>query len=211
MIERLSERPEKLTVVPPLASIQASELLVTRADAPLTDRLAWTSGAEPSSVIVSMPRGDGRLVVSGALDAWRFRSEDEAAFDRFWQSTIAGSLYYRPTVESSGSGGIGAVSTGILDPTVLMTLLFVAAAVFVNVSVAPEAKRQGRAVIRIRRAHLAVTVLTLVWPVLLVFLVMSLGQWGIRNLFAVIVACGALASAIHFAFGVFAIRLLRRA
>jgi len=126
-------------------------------------------------------------------------------------AAIAGWFYYRPTVESSGSGGIGAVSIGILEPTVLITLLFVAAAVFVNVSVAPEAKRQGRAAVRIRRAHLAVTVVTLFWPVLVVVLWMSLAQWRIENLFTVTAACGALVSAVHGAFGVLAIRLLRHA
>jgi hypothetical protein len=37
-----------------------------------------------------MPRGEGRLLLSGAMDAWRFRAADDGAFDRFWQSTIAG-------------------------------------------------------------------------------------------------------------------------
>ena len=46
--------------------------------------------ATSSAVIVSMPRGDGRLLLSGAMDAWRFRAADGGAFDRFWQSTIAG-------------------------------------------------------------------------------------------------------------------------
>jgi hypothetical protein len=41
-------------------------------------------------VVVSMPRGDGRLVFSGAMDAWRFRGADHDSFDRFWRSTIAG-------------------------------------------------------------------------------------------------------------------------
>ena len=93
LTERLSERAEKLTVAAPLAPIQASELLVVRSDTGLADRLAWTSGTSAdglSLVIVSTPRGDGRLVVSGALDAWRYRTEDAGAFDRFWQSTIAG-------------------------------------------------------------------------------------------------------------------------
>jgi hypothetical protein len=92
LTERLSERPEKLTVAAPLAPIQASEVLLVRSDAG-ADRLAWTSGTStngPSPVMVSTPRGDGRLVVSGALDAWRYRTEDAGAFDRFWQSTIAG-------------------------------------------------------------------------------------------------------------------------
>ncbi len=41
-------------------------------------------------MIVSAPRGTGRLLLSGAMDAWRFRAADNGAFDRFWPSTIAG-------------------------------------------------------------------------------------------------------------------------
>jgi hypothetical protein len=36
------------------------------------------------------PAGAGRLIVSGALDAWRYRADDSAAFDRFWQAAIGG-------------------------------------------------------------------------------------------------------------------------
>jgi hypothetical protein len=102
LTERLSERPEKLAAIAPLAPLQASELLLTATEPPLTDRLVVTSGANPSAAIVSMPRGAGRLVVSGALDAWRFRTEDDNAFDRFWQSTIVGlALAVRPPIEVS--------------------------------------------------------------------------------------------------------------
>jgi len=100
MTERLSEQPDTLMAVAPLAPIRASELLVLRAGAPLADRIAWTSGADASPVVLEMPRGDGRLVVSGALDAWRFRADDDGAFDRFWQSTIAGlALAVRPPID----------------------------------------------------------------------------------------------------------------
>jgi hypothetical protein len=51
---------------------------------------ADASAAAGAPVIVSMPRGDGRLLLSGAMDAWRYRASDDGAFDRFWQSTIAG-------------------------------------------------------------------------------------------------------------------------
>src|SRR5262249_4120535 len=69
---------------------QASELLVLRAVTPGADTLAQVPGADAAPVIVSMPRGGGRLLFSGAMDAWRFRGADDRAFDRFWQSTIAG-------------------------------------------------------------------------------------------------------------------------
>jgi hypothetical protein len=88
--ERLLERPARLTVTPPAASLQASELLLLRAPSPGADVLARLPGAEPSAVIASAPHGDGRLLLSGAMDAWRFRAADNGAFDRFWQSAIAG-------------------------------------------------------------------------------------------------------------------------
>ena len=90
--ERLLEQPAKLTVTPPAALLQASELLVLPASTSGFDVLARVPGGNPANapVIVSMPRGDGRLLLSGAMDAWRFRAADNNAFDRFWQSTIAG-------------------------------------------------------------------------------------------------------------------------
>ena len=90
LVERLLEQPAKLTVTAPAASLQASELLVVRSPTPGSDIVARVPGSDGSPVIVSMPRGDGRLMLSGAMDAWRFRANDSAAFDRFWQSAIAG-------------------------------------------------------------------------------------------------------------------------
>ena len=89
-VERLLEQPAKLTVAAPAAPIQASELLVLPALSPGAEAIARVPGGDRAPVIVSMPRGDGRLVVSGAMDAWRFRAADGGAFDRFWQSAIAG-------------------------------------------------------------------------------------------------------------------------
>jgi hypothetical protein len=88
--ERLLEQPATLTVTPPAASLQASELLVLRGLPPGAEVSARVPGADASPVIASWPRGDGRLLLSGAMDAWRFRAADNGAFDRFWQSTIAG-------------------------------------------------------------------------------------------------------------------------
>jgi hypothetical protein len=95
LIERLLEQPATLVVAAPAASLRASELLVLRSLLPMTDVIARVPGtgvsaAAWSPVIVSMPRGDGRLMLSGAMDAWRYRAADNGAFDRFWQSTIAG-------------------------------------------------------------------------------------------------------------------------
>jgi hypothetical protein len=97
LVERLLEQSAKLAVPPPAAPLQASELLLFRALMPGADVLARvpgtsraSDGAEPSAVIASAPRGAGRLLFSGAMDAWRFRAADNGAFDRFWQSTVAG-------------------------------------------------------------------------------------------------------------------------
>ena len=42
-----------------------------------------------SAAIWQTAVGRGRLLVSGALDAWRYRDRDAAAFDRFWRTAIA--------------------------------------------------------------------------------------------------------------------------
>ena len=89
LTERLLEQPAKLTTLSSAATLQASELLVIRAAGPGTDVLARIPGADASPAIVTMPRGDGRVLLSGAMDAWRYRAADNGAFDRFWQSTIA--------------------------------------------------------------------------------------------------------------------------
>ncbi len=86
LVERLLEQPATLGPV----SLQASELLVLLALTPGSDVIARAPGADAVPVIASMPRGDGRLLLSGAMDAWRFRAAGNNAFDRFWQSTIAG-------------------------------------------------------------------------------------------------------------------------
>ena len=92
--EQLLEKPAALAVEPPLPRIEASELVPYSppADARI---LAWTSGAERIPIVWTAARGEGRLLVSGALDAWRFRTG--IGFDRFWQSAIAGlALAVRP-------------------------------------------------------------------------------------------------------------------
>lgn len=65
-----------------VGALRASELL-RATNLPLTTQVLAQSGG--SSSIVALPRGHGRVIVSGAMDAWRFR---DAAFDDFWRSTI---------------------------------------------------------------------------------------------------------------------------
>src|SRR5262245_37059581 len=129
---------------------------------------------------------------------------------------IALSIYYRPTIERAGSGGVGAVSIGFPNVSALGALLFAAAAVFANRAVKSEAARTGRAAIWSLRAHLLVTALgIIVVPFILPVLVAAISWnpdepdllWEFATIVGSIVAAFA---AIHVAFGVFAIRLLRR-
>lgn len=98
--EVLLERPAVLAVAAPLPAIQASELLtftgarvpgatVPRAAVAGAMVLARVAGSN-EAVVVMAPHGAGRLLVSGALDAWRYRADKGSEFDRFWRSAIAG-------------------------------------------------------------------------------------------------------------------------
>jgi hypothetical protein len=121
---------------------------------------------------------------------------------------LAASFYYRPTAERTGSGGIGAVAAGLGDPIVVATLLFVIAGVTVNVSIAQEIR--GRLAITARRAHLALMLATLVWPLPFGFLLIYLSERDTDYVMAVGAACAALFCAAHMVFGIFATRVLRR-
>lgn len=57
--------------------------------------LAWTrpagarTGADRNAIVYAMNAGAGRVFVSGALDAWKFRGASQSGFEKFWQQTIA--------------------------------------------------------------------------------------------------------------------------
>lgn len=67
--------------------LKASELLVARRMPAGSRTLAATAAGE--SVVFSARRGAGAVIFSGALDAWRYRAQDEEAFARFWRRAIA--------------------------------------------------------------------------------------------------------------------------
>lgn len=80
---------------PPLPRLDASELLVFHRTPANADVLARVSGSnDPVVLIVS--NGDGRLLFSGALDAWR--ADGGVEFDRFWLSVFAGLALATPPV-----------------------------------------------------------------------------------------------------------------
>jgi hypothetical protein len=75
---------------PPVSALKASELALASADVSAADGIAFArvqKGTRPA--ILSRRLGAGRVIVSGALDAWRYRAAEEDAFDRFWFSLIA--------------------------------------------------------------------------------------------------------------------------
>ena len=123
---------------------------------------------------------------------------------------LVASFSYRPTVERTGSGGIGAVSAGLDDPIILGTLLFVIAGAIVNASIAQQVNRRGRLAIAARRAHLGLMFATLIWPLPFGFLMIQLSERDTQNVMAVGAVWAALFCAAHAAFGIFATRLLRR-
>jgi hypothetical protein len=73
--EQLLAEPEQV------GPLRAAELLRPRQ--PRFGSVALTP------VTVAAPAGNGRIIVSGAMDAWRHRDADAASFDRFWTSLSA--------------------------------------------------------------------------------------------------------------------------
>lgn len=78
--ERLAREP--LSVGP----LRATELLVAK-EGSVSHALASTGDGQPA--VVAVPIGDGRVILSGAMDAWRYRAGNDAAFDTFWRSLVA--------------------------------------------------------------------------------------------------------------------------
>jgi hypothetical protein len=93
--EVLLDRAVSLTVASPLPRLTASELLTFASVDDEADVLART-GAAQHAVVWSARRGAGRIVVSGAVDAWRFRADAASDFDRFWRAVVSGAALSVP-------------------------------------------------------------------------------------------------------------------
>ena len=86
--ERLLDAAAELRSVDGVA-LRASELAVVRRPRPGAEILATMGeGQAARSVVISSPAGSGRVVLSGALDAWRFRASPDQGFSRFWRARI---------------------------------------------------------------------------------------------------------------------------
>jgi hypothetical protein len=73
---------------------RASEFAIPRAPDPAMKALASLADGRPA--IVARPVGDGQLIFSGALDAWRFRGDRGDAFAAFWRASIAAAALGAP-------------------------------------------------------------------------------------------------------------------
>ena len=74
--------------------LRASEMAVHRGGVPGGQVLAALEGKGAQDqasrpVVVEWPDGAGRVLFSGAMDAWRFRAASDDGFARFWRARIA--------------------------------------------------------------------------------------------------------------------------
>ncbi len=87
--EVLVETPVRLAGITP-AAVRASELLVARATRPSASAVAAVErSGRAATVSVGWTHGAGRMILWGALDAWRYRADDGDGFARFWQAAVA--------------------------------------------------------------------------------------------------------------------------
>lgn len=85
--EVVLERP--LTVDGSGAALRASELLLATASRAGEALGRVRHGTQDRAAVLSSIHGEGRVILSGALDAWRYRAEANAAFDDFWRGLVA--------------------------------------------------------------------------------------------------------------------------
>jgi hypothetical protein len=79
---KVVERHEAVPVT--IGPLKAAELIVQHSGDVATTVLA-AAAAEP--IVTSRAVGRGRVITSGAIDAWRYRAEGK--FDSFWRSLVA--------------------------------------------------------------------------------------------------------------------------
>jgi hypothetical protein len=68
------------------SSVEASELLLPLENEPFSAMAPVTVDGTERAAIFSVPHGDGAVVLSGMMDAWRYRRREA---NRFWQGLIA--------------------------------------------------------------------------------------------------------------------------
>jgi hypothetical protein len=88
--------------------LRASELVVPRSLGAAGDvLLAMQQSKSTRPVVVEYPLGAGRVLFSGAMDAWRYRASADDGFGRFWRTRIAeAALAAPPRLEVSLVPGV---------------------------------------------------------------------------------------------------------
>ena len=85
--ETLLPSPSRIAVATGLP-LRGSEFVIADRLAPGTDALATVEqGGSVRPVVISWPSGAGRVILSGALDAWRYRTGKDG-YAQFWRATI---------------------------------------------------------------------------------------------------------------------------
>lgn len=75
-------------------NLVATELAEAVGTAAGFESLASVKDSKPA--VWQVPLGAGRVIVNGALDAWRYRTREQGGFGRFWISTLAGAAASAP-------------------------------------------------------------------------------------------------------------------
>jgi hypothetical protein len=95
-----------------MARLRASEMAAHRAGASGAQVLATleekgSQGKAARAVVLEWPDGAGRVLFSGAMDAWRYRGTADDGFGRFWRARIAEGAAAAPArVEVSVAPGV---------------------------------------------------------------------------------------------------------
>ncbi|HUF46481.1 MAG TPA: hypothetical protein VMM93_01635 [Vicinamibacterales bacterium] len=88
-VERLRDEAVALLDAAGVPVLEVSEMAVPRAWPAAARPMVTVAGGGQETVVWEQPVGSGRLIVSGALDAWRYRASAASRFDQFWTSAVA--------------------------------------------------------------------------------------------------------------------------
>ena len=88
---------ERRKVAGDAGAMVATELAVPESLVAGAEVLASTgTGAAMRAAVWQVPLGAGRVIVSGALDAWRYRAREQNGFGRFWTSVVSAAAAAAP-------------------------------------------------------------------------------------------------------------------
>ena len=87
---------ERVKIAGAAGDLVATELALPQSSTAVTPLARAVIGGRETSVIWQSPLGAGRVIVNGALDAWRYRTREGGGFARFWADTIAAAASASP-------------------------------------------------------------------------------------------------------------------